>query len=60
MKVPDNELLTFYDLVRGELHFNTRDIDDQILIKSNGIPTYHLAAVVDDHLMNISHVFRAE
>lgn len=60
LKVPDNEELTFHDLVRGQVHFNTKDIDDQVLLKSNGIPTYHFAVVVDDHLMNITHVFRAE
>ncbi len=60
MKIPDNETIVHHDLVRGEVRFNTHDLDDQILMKSNGIPTYHLAVVVDDHLMNITHVFRAE
>jgi len=48
------------DLLRGELRFDNRLIDDQILLKSDGFPTYHLANVVDDHLMEISHVIRAE
>lgn len=60
MKIPDNEVIIHHDLVRGQVRFNTKDIDDQVLIKSNGIPTYHFAVVVDDHLMNITHVFRAE
>ena len=60
MKIPDNETIVFNDLIRGQIKFNTNDIDDQVLIKSNGIPTYHFAVVVDDHLMKISHVIRAE
>ena len=48
------------DLVRGDVKFNPEQIDDQILIKSDGFPTYHLANVVDDHLMKISHVIRGE
>jgi glutamyl-tRNA synthetase len=60
MKIPDNETITFTDMIRGQIKFNTNDVDDQVLIKSNGIPTYHFAVVVDDHLMNISHIVRAE
>ncbi len=60
MKVPENETIVGYDLVRGEIKFNSNDVDDQVLIKSNGIPTYHFAVVVDDHLMNITHIIRAE
>lgn len=60
MKVPENQTLEFTDGVRGQLTFNTKDIDDQILIKSDGYPTYHLASVVDDHLMGISHIIRGE
>ncbi len=48
------------DLLRGELRFESSRVDDQILLKSDGFPTYHLANVVDDHLMGISHVIRAE
>jgi glutamyl-tRNA synthetase len=58
--VPVNETITFTDLVRGEISFNTNDVDDQVLLKTDGFPTYHLAVVVDDHLMNITHVLRSE
>ncbi|MDD4784914.1 MAG: glutamate--tRNA ligase [Candidatus Shapirobacteria bacterium] len=58
--VPKNETIVFEDLIRGKIKFNTNEIDDQVLIKSNGIPTYHFAAVIDDHLMKITHVFRGE
>lgn len=50
----------FDDLIRGQVKINVRDIDDQVLMKSDGFPTYHLASVVDDHLMEITHVIRAE
>lgn len=50
----------FEDAIRGKISFNNADVDDQVLVKSNGIPTYHLAVVVDDHLMKISHVLRGE
>lgn len=60
MVIPKNETIIFEDLIRGKIKFNTNEVDDQVLIKSNGIPTYHFAAVVDDHLMNISHVLRGE
>ena len=60
MKIPKNQTVEFDDLIRGKIQFNTNDLDDQILIKSDGIPTYHFAVVVDDHLMNISHIIRAE
>jgi glutamyl-tRNA synthetase len=58
--IPKNETIIFDDLIRGKIKFNTNEVDDQVLIKSNGIPTYHFAAVVDDHLMEITHVFRGE
>ncbi len=58
--IPKNETIIFNDLIRGKIKFNTNEVDDQVLIKSNGIPTYHFAAVVDDHLMKITHVFRGE
>lgn len=58
LKVPKNEEIKVQDLIMGELKFNTNDVDDYILVKSDGFPTYHLAVVVDDHLMEISHVFR--
>lgn len=52
--------IDFVDLIRGDMHFHGKDIDDQVLIKSDGLPTYHLANVVDDHEMEITHVIRGE
>lgn len=60
MKVPDSTSVAFDDIIRGHVEFSTEQIDDQILLKSDGYPTYHLANVVDDHLMEISHVIRGE
>lgn len=60
LKMPENTDVVFNDVVRGEIKFNSNDLDDQVLLKSDGYPTYHLAVVVDDHLMHISHVIRAE
>lgn len=60
LKVPDNVTITFTDIVRGTVEFSSDQLDDQVLIKSDGFPTYHLANVVDDHLMEISHVIRGE
>lgn len=60
LNVPENQTVTFHDVIRGDITFNTNDIDDQVLIKSDGYPTYHLAVVVDDYLMKITHVIRAE
>lgn len=60
LKVPRDEEIVFEDLVRGKVSFSTNNIDDQVLLKSDGFPTYHLANVVDDHLMQISHVIRGE
>lgn len=60
MRLPDNENIIFNDLVYGEVKINSNDLDDQVLIKSDGFPTYHLAVVVDDHDMNITHVIRGE
>ncbi|MFC1616069.1 glutamate--tRNA ligase [Patescibacteria group bacterium] len=54
------ELIKFKDLVRGNVQFHGKIIDDQVLMKSDGLPTYHLANVVDDHLMEITHVIRGE
>jgi glutamyl-tRNA synthetase len=51
---------TWDDVVRGEISFDNADIDDQVLLKSDGFPTYHLAVVVDDHLMEITHVIRSD
>ena len=58
--VPANQTLTFQDLVRGEVSFDTATVDDQVLVKSDGMPTYHLANVVDDHAMGITDVIRGE
>jgi glutamyl-tRNA synthetase len=60
LKVPLHQDVRFSDIIRGEVIVNGREIDDQILLKSDGFPTYHLANVVDDHLMEITHVIRAE
>jgi len=60
MKVPDDSLIQFKDLVRGDVEVHSSTIDDQVLMKSDGFPTYHLANVVDDHAMKISHVIRGE
>lgn len=60
LKVPKGEDVVFDDIVRGTVSINTDTVDDQVLMKTDGFPTYHLAAVVDDHLMQISHVIRGE
>ncbi|MBU2591973.1 MAG: glutamate--tRNA ligase [Patescibacteria group bacterium] len=60
MKVPDNEKIAVNDLLRGKVVFESNLIDDQVLLKADGFPTYHLAVVVDDHLMKISHIIRGE
>jgi len=60
MLVPDDGVTGFEDLIRGHIEFENRLIDDQVLLKSDGFPTYHLAVVVDDHLMRISHITRGE
>lgn len=60
LKVPENEIVTFTDLIRGEVSFATSELDDKVLMKSDGMPTYHLANIVDDHLMEITHVIRGE
>lgn len=59
MKVPEGAS-TFVDAIRGSITIKHDDVDDQVLIKSDGFPTYHLAVVVDDHLMEISHILRGE
>jgi len=59
-KMPENEDLIVKDLIRGEVKVNTSQLDDKVLFKSDGLPTYHLANIVDDHLMQISHVIRGE
>jgi len=59
-KMPSNEDIHFDDLIRGHIVVNTGTLDDKVLFKSDGMPTYHLAHIVDDHLMKISHVIRGE
>jgi glutamyl-tRNA synthetase len=59
-KMPDNEDVHFDDIIRGHIVVNTNTLDDKVLFKSDGMPTYHLANIVDDHLMEISHVIRGE
>lgn len=60
MKIPEARTVAFDDLIRGRVEFLSDRLDDQVLMKSDGYPTYHLANVVDDHLMGISHVIRGE
>jgi len=60
LKLPEKTDIQFHDLIRGNVTMNTEDMDDQVLMKSDGYPTYHFAVVVDDHLMEISHVIRGE
>jgi len=59
-KMPLSGVVKVYDELRGEIKFNAKELEDHILLKSNGVPTYHLAVVVDDRLMEISHVIRGE
>jgi len=59
-KTPVNETLHLQDIIRGEVKFETNLLDDKVLFKSDGMPTYHLANIVDDHLMETSHVIRGE
>ena len=60
IKMPRNEEVRLHDLIRGWVVVNTNNMDDKVIYKSDGMPTYHLANVVDDYLMNISHVIRGE
>ncbi len=60
MRVPKDMIILFKDEIRGEIKFESQQVTEQILIKSDGFPTYHLAVVVDDYLMGITHVVRAE
>jgi len=59
-KVPENREIILSDLIRGEVRVQSNILDDKVLFKSDGLPTYHLANIVDDHLMKISHVIRGE
>jgi glutamyl-tRNA synthetase len=60
IKIPLNETVSFTDMIRGEVSFDTSVVDDKVLLKADGMPTYHLAVVVDDYSMKISHAFRGE
>ncbi len=60
IKMPENIEVKFTDMIRGEVSFNSSQVDDKVLLKADGMPTYHLAVVVDDYLMHITHVFRGE
>jgi len=60
IKIPENEVVSFTDLIRGHVSFDTNLVDDKVLLKADGMPTYHLAVVADDRAMEISHVFRGE
>ncbi len=60
LNVPDDTDIIFNDLIRGKITINTKSIDDQILLKTDGYPTYHAAVVIDDHLMEITHIIRGE
>ncbi len=59
-KTPTNETLHLKDIIRGDVQIDTNILDDKVLFKSDGMPTYHLANIVDDHLMEITHVIRGE
>ncbi len=60
IKMPENEFVSFTDMIRGEIKNETSLVDDKVLLKADGMPTYHLAVVVDDYLMQITHAFRGE
>jgi glutamyl-tRNA synthetase len=60
IKMPEGETVTFTDMIRGEVSFDTAVVDDKVLLKADGMPTYHLAVVVDDFQMQITHAFRGE
>ena len=60
MKMPESGKIVIHDLIRGDVEFDLSLSDDQVILKSDGFPTYHLAAIVDDHDMNVTHVIRGE
>jgi len=60
MKVPVDETIQFHDIIRGAVQFSSNELDDKVILKADGLPTYHLANIVDDYHMNISHVIRGE
>ncbi len=60
IKMPEDETISFVDMLRGPVSFESNTVDDKVLLKADNMPTYHLAVVVDDYLMKISHAFRGE
>ena len=60
IKISPDEFIPFTDMIRGDINFDTNAVDDKVLLKADGMPTYHLAVVVDDFLMKITHAFRGE
>ncbi|MBS1510547.1 MAG: glutamate--tRNA ligase [Bacteroidetes bacterium] len=60
IKMPENEIIAFNDMIRGDIQNESGLVDDKVLLKADGMPTYHLAVVVDDYLMKITHAFRGE
>lgn len=60
IKIPENEQISFSDMIRGQVGFDTNLVDDKVLLKADGMPTYHLAVVADDKAMEITHAFRGE
>lgn len=60
LKVPEGEIVVFEDIIRGKVQFETAELDDKVMLKADGLPTYHLANIIDDHMMEISHVIRGE
>ena len=60
LKVPQNQKISFQDTIRGKIEVDSKEIDDQVLIKSDGFPTYHFAVVVDDHLMGVTDIIRGD
>ena len=60
MKVPTDQIISFTDVIRGEVSFQSNELDDKVILKADGLPTYHMANIVDDRLMEISHVIRGE
>ena len=59
-KMPENRVMNLTDIIRGDFSVNTDTLDDKVLVKQDGMPTYHFANIIDDHEMRISHVIRGE
>ena len=58
LKVPENQIIEFYDEVRWKISINSKEVDEQVLLKTDGFPTYHFAVVIDDHLMWVTDIIR--